>query len=164
MVDVKLLAILPRAIIPLAIWDEVDEEFDKETKIVLKMFGKIVRTWNRKPDFIVQNITQRRLGGDIDLIIGPDISNEAGKKFVYLDKGTSTRHAVMSNPFVPKSRARKIGSWRGRGKAVFVSRQVSQPGIKPREWCDEIRKRRESPFQTKIKWAVARGARGIFIP
>lgn len=161
MVDVLLKMIGPKSVFSDAIFDEVDEEFDKEAEIVLKMFKKITRTWNRKPRFMVKG--RRVFLGDIDLTIGPDITTKAGEKFVYLDQGTSVRHAVMSNPFVPKSRVRKIGAWRGRGGAVFVSRQVRQPGIEARKWTDEIRKRRTPPFQTKIKWAVARGAKRTFI-
>ena len=162
MVSILLKAIGPKGIFTSAIFEEVSDEFDKETKIVLKMLKKVVRTWDKKPRFIVKGSTGG-FGGDIDLTIGPDENTEAGAKFVYLDQGTSVRHAVMSSPFVPKSRVRKIGSWRGRGGAVFVSRQVRQPGIAARNWIDEIRKRRTQPFQTKVRWAVARGARRTFV-
>jgi len=163
MVDVRLEVIKPDKVFSDAISDEVEEEFRIETKVVLKMFKKIVRTWNTKPDFIVKG-KRIGFGKDIDLIIGPDITNKAGRKFFWVDQGTkSPRHALMSNPFVPKSRVRKIGSWRGRGGAVFVSRQIRQPGIKARKWTDEIRKRRTGPFQTKIKRAVARGAKRTFV-
>lgn len=162
MVDIILTPIMPKAIFSDAISDEVIPEYEKEAKIVLKMFRKIVRTWNRKPRFIIKG-SYGNFGREIDLVIGPIVTSEAGKKFVYLDQGTSVRHAIMSNPFVPKSRVRKIGSWRGAGGAVFVSRQVRQPGIKARKWTDEIRKRRTSPFQTKVKRAVARGAKRTFV-
>ena len=162
MVDIILKAIVPTGIFVSAIAEEVSEQYDKEAKVVLKMFKKIVRTWNSPPGFFVKGSTGS-FGREIDLTIGPDTNTKDGAKFAYLDQGTSIRHAVMSNPFVPKSRVRKIGSWRGRGGAVFVSRQVRQPGIEARKWTDEIRKRRTQPFQTNVKRAVARGAHRTFV-
>ncbi len=162
MVSILLKAIGPKGIFTSAIFEEVSDEFDKETKIVLKMLKKVVRTWDKKPRFIVKGSTGG-FGGDIDLTIGPDENTEAGAKFVYLDQGTSVRHAVMSSPFVPKSRVRKIGSWRGRGGAVFVSGQVRQPGNAARNWLEEIRNRRTPAFQTKARRAVARGAERTFV-
>ena len=161
-VRVRLDYIGPTAIRDTAICSEVVDQYNKEAEVVVKMFKKIVKTWNRKPRFVTKGFAGC-FSGEIELTVGPDMRTKAGKKFMYLNDGTSVRRAVMSNPFTAKSRVRKIGSWAGRGGAVFVSRRVSQPGIKARDWIDEIGKRRQGPFGTNIQRAISRGAKGVFV-
>jgi len=89
--------------------------------------------------------------GSLRLTTLPYGNPKAVAKFRWLNEGTRVRHAVMSKDFRPKTRHRTIGSRRGRGGMVFVSRKIRLPGIKAREWTDEIRKRRTPKFQVKVE-------------
>jgi hypothetical protein len=90
-------------------------------------FGVTTQTWQTvDPDF---NIEKKR---------GRRIVSTDNKIYGYLNYGTRVRHALMSPDFSPKTRKRYIGSNKGRGGLVAVSRRIRRPGIKAREFDQAI--------------------------
>jgi hypothetical protein len=80
-------------------------------------------------------------------------------KWRWLDLGTKVRYAVMSKPFVPKTRKGQLNSWVGKGKMLFVSKKHPMPGIKARRFTLALRKKWEGPFKQHIQTAVAKGVK-----
>lgn len=107
------------------------------------LFEKTVETWTDKPEF---KVTEK--AGRVEV-------STNNKIYFYLDKGTSVRYATMSPDFQPKTRARVIGSNRGRGGMVFVSRNHPKPGIEAREFSVIIQERMQSKFKAKFKSVLA---------
>ena len=142
------------------ILEEIVEAQEKEAKLIKGLFEQTVRTWRGKPIFLTKRI---RVRGGIGIYVAPDFRTKNGKKFAWIDAGTSgPRRALMSQDFRPKTRARRLGSTGGHGGAVFVSRRVKQPGIKKREFSPEIQRRRERPFSYNMVRAINRGAKKAF--
>lgn len=86
--------------------------------------------------------------------------------FIYIDQGTHERWAVMSDDFRPRTTKRTLGIKGQQGKAVIrgksamLSRGISvRPGIEPREYSDEIAKRREKKFPALVQKELNKVAR-----
>jgi hypothetical protein len=80
-------------------------------------------------------------------------------KYVWLDLGTKVRYAVMSSPFIAKTRAGQLNSWVGKGKMLNVSKKHPRPGIKARRFTLALRKKWEKPFRDHIAAAVKAAAK-----
>lgn len=83
------------------------------------------------------------------------------KKFNWLEKGTKVRRAIMSKPFIPKTRVRQLNSWRGKGGVVFISKKVKRPGIKARKWTETLYKKWNKPsmFKARMDAAIKKAAK-----
>ena len=68
----------------------------------------------------------------IDLIEGEAEVVLTSRVAFFLDVGTKVRHAVMSDPFSPKTTPNSRFSGPGVGGKVFVSRKVTLPGMTAR--------------------------------
>jgi hypothetical protein len=79
------------------------------------------------------------------------------KIFDYLDRGTSTRHAVMTRDFQPKTRQGYIGSFPGSGHKAFVSTSIDMGGIAARNWTIAIKLKHEDNFGKDVEKAVFEG-------
>jgi hypothetical protein len=102
---------------------------DSMAKDAKKKLEKPTKTWNHTPNFTIEKI----VGRDIKVRISTD-----DEVYYYLDGGTEVRHALMSNPFEPKTQQRSFKARAGKGKAIKVSRSINKPGIKPRMWTDMV--------------------------
>lgn len=109
----------------------------------VKEFEKVTNTWNEKPAFVVR---LRNMSVDVS-------TND--KKFYYLDRGTSVRYAVMSEDFSPKTRVGVLGSSRGRGGMIFVSRRHPKPGIEARGWSVLVQEKIQAKFKTRFRDVIA---------
>jgi hypothetical protein len=139
----------------------------EEGEIVKRMYEKTVRTWSSpKPVFKIE----ARIGAG-----GPrgGISSDSAivnvfttdQKYLWVDLGTQPyvirpRNALFLRFTVggrPKTRPRVIGSGAGsRGSQWVTTRLVRHPGIKAREFTDEITKRRRRPFLRNMEIAFQR--------
>lgn len=135
--------------------DIIEKALEDEGRDVQKEYRKTVATWKGdKPDFeVVTDITR----GDASVLVGPTGSNEALRKFKFLDEGTSIRWALMSQDWKSKTRPRRLKGGRGSGKPVIVGRRAMQargiaprPGIEAREWTPTIQKRRRPKFTRRM--------------
>lgn len=77
----------------------------------------------------------------------------------YLDEGTRVRYATMTPDFQPKTRPRRIASYRGRGGVAYIDRRRPRPGIKAREFSKTIREKWHSRFREHMQAAVDKAAR-----
>lgn len=118
-----------------------------EGRDVKKLYEPTVATWKGdKPFFeILIGLT----GRDASVLVGPNGSKEALKKFKFLDEGTRIRWALMSSDWKSKTKPGSLKSGGGRGRVVVVGRKAMRkprPGIKARGWTPMIKKRRRKPF------------------
>ena len=113
---------LPRVV------DGVIEDTIKQ--VVLPPLDKTVGTWERKPRFTAEPIT-----GGWGARISPLYPWE------YLNRGTRVRYANLSRDWKSKTKPNVIGSFRGSGRVLFISRRHPRPGIQARNWQDMIFRR-----------------------
>lgn len=92
-------------------------------------FGVTVQTWSHKPAFNIKREKYKRTVSTPDQI------------YKYVTRGTRVRRALMSGDFRPKTRTGWIGSNKGRGGVVFISKRVNRPGIKARQFEETIQKK-----------------------
>lgn len=134
----------------------------EETGIVERMYMRVSRGFSSpQPTY---KKTVRLIRGDLR---GTTSTDE--KRMVYLDKGTNTRWAVMSQDFRPRTTPRTLGIKQTRGRTVIRGRKAMtarniapRPGIKPRHYTDEIAKRRKPWFEKKMQRAIGQAARETF--
>lgn len=108
-------------------------------------FEKTTRTWNDKPTFIQDKATTQKLEAQT-------YTNHL--IYFFITRGTRVRYATMTPDFSRKTNPRIIGSRRGRGGVAFISRRFPRPGIKAREFDDEIAKRRQPVLVNRLDKAV----------
>jgi len=108
-----------------------------------KQFAKTYKTWKHKPDFKTV-IEEKR-----SAIIGSTTTTGEGSRdnpYPFITKGTKVRYATMTPDFIAKTKPRIIGSGRGRGGLAFVDTRRPKPGIKAREFEEEVFKKTEPVF------------------
>lgn len=120
----------------------------------VNLFKKTTQTWNDPPGFVSKfNFA----GGEAILwvvITGTDLEIW---KWVWLDEGTSVRHAVMSKDWVSKTTPGQLQSHAGQGRVVNINKNIVRPGIEPRNFAELITKEMELTFASDIQKAVDRG-------
>ena len=115
----------------------VSEGLQEVKDVTLRKFRRTVRTFSApQPQFTAVTSFQ---GG----IVGVDVSTD---HFVYglLDAGTPVRRAIMSRDFVSKTVPGSLKTRRGRGGVVFISKKISRPGIKARNFSSNIAEEMET--------------------
>lgn len=132
--------------------------------LVAADFNKAVATWKEKPKFIKRVVVGNQAGG----ALAKKVTGNAGGVmlevltlsdiFRFLDEGTKIRYATMTKNFQAKTRPRHIGSVRGRGGLLFISRQRPRPGIKAREFTSTIHAKWQPRFFKAMQAALQRGA------
>jgi len=166
MVRIAIIPIVSATMLTGAIGEAVENQIERETKTIVDMYEKTVRTWSKKPNF-TQDI---EIGEDIIVDIGADRSTDEGDHHFYLDYGTSVRYATMVDGYSPKTRANRVGSYGGKtykkgkgGGVAFVSRSRPRPGIEARNWSSLIHQRRSHAVAWNLNLAIKRGTKGLFI-
>lgn len=118
------------------------------------LFKLTTRTWNDPPDF---EYRFRFAGGEAILwvvITGDDLEIW---KWIWLDEGTSIRHAVMSSNWQSKTVVGQLPARAGQGHVVAVSKDIVRPGIEPRDFAEQIATEMEKTFADDIQAAIDRG-------
>lgn len=130
-----------------------------------KDFEKVTKTWEGdKPR--IQTEAKSGVPAFHDSFIAsawPRADNSKGYwKWYWLDEGTRIRYATMTKGFRAKTRKGFIGSVKGKGKMLFVNKQMPRPGIKGRKFTIAIRKKWEPLFKKHMATALekARKASG----
>lgn len=141
-------AILAKPPSKTAFLNALKQEMKKAGEPAKRDFEKTTGTWENKPEF---NITVKELqGNEIELFVGVESNWRKGQQanandiYMFVTRGTSVRHALMSPDFQPKTKPRVIGSSGGRGGVIRVSKAIELPGIEPREWEETITKKNKS--------------------
>lgn len=136
-----------------------------EGEIIRRMYKKTVKTWSApRPIFKVE----ASLGAP-----GPrgGLKSESAsvkvftpsQKYAWVDEGTKGPYRITAKnkPLLifavggkPKTKPNVIGSTQGKPGTMWRSKPfVIHPGIKPRNFSEEIQKRRRKPFYKKMKEA-----------
>jgi len=106
-------------------------------------FGATTRTWDSQPDFTIDSRPGVR-----EVYTTNDV-------YGYLNRGTAVRRAVMVGGFRPKTRHRYIGSNKGKGGVVFISKKLSLPGIEAREFDIAVKEKMDDEVPVKMQRAIA---------
>lgn len=140
--------------------DEFRKAADQMSGQVKKDFEKTTATWKEKPEFEtsvkVGNVAGGKLAKQVTGSasgISLEVSTDSAI-YLYLDEGTEVRYATMSKDFRAKTRPRFIGSRRGRGRKLFVSKKHPRPGIKAREFTKTIAKKWTPAFRDRMNKAM----------
>lgn len=117
-----------------------------------KQFGLTYKTWEHKPSFeetFEETKTQ---------MTGSALAAGEGSKenpYLFVTRGTAVRYATMSPDFQAKSKVRVIGSSSGRGGKLYVDKSRPRPGIKAREFEEEIAKQEQPKFEKRGEIALS---------
>jgi hypothetical protein len=137
--------------------NEILRTLRKEGNEIKLLWNKATNTWTPKPLFKVDT---RVAGVHAEVTV-----STLDKRVFYIDQGTKKRWAVMSNPYSPKSRVRRLQSYRGSGQPIIAGRRAmqargipAQKGIAPRLFSVEIRKLRRTKFFSNMRSAMDRAA------
>lgn len=114
----------------------------------------LVSTWHHKVNFHYE-VHDTPDGIEIKITTDDAI-------FFYLDQGTRVRYATMTEDFVPKTTVRSLKSGPGVGGLAYVDINNPRPGIKAREFMDEIVKNRQKPFDESIERIINEELRRFF--
>jgi hypothetical protein len=148
-------AIKPRKLNIAAVRMEILNALRAEGTVQRNLLKQTVATWEGdKPEF------ETLIGldsGNASVMTGPVGSMLGVKKWNWLNEGTRVRRAVMSRDWRSKTSPRSYRSGAGRGRVVFISRKISMPGIKAREWSRMVQEQRRRPFTTSMMAAMRRG-------
>ena len=129
---------------------------------VMRLYLATVSNWKRRPKFEMDSDISSK---EAYVVVGTN--NDI---YRFLHDGTKERWAVMSVDFQPKTHPRVLGVGPGQGKVVLRGRRQfgarpAQPGIKAREWTQEIIARDKGAFQKAMQEAfdraVQKGGAGI---
>ena len=116
------------------------------------LFEKTQATWEHKAKF---KKTVKETAAKID---GSVLTSGDGSKehpYPFVTRGTKVRRALMTPGFVAKSQKRIIGSGQGQGGVLFVSKRLSLPGIKAREFEEEIGEQMEPRLKAYAEDALS---------
>jgi len=141
----------PERFRPKAFQEAIEDALVEEMADIDALFQQIISTWSDPP---VVNQELKVSHGGISGSVWVD-----DKRMFFLNEGTRIRHAVMSNPYVTKTRVGMIQSRSGRGKVLAVSRKIRRPGIDARNWDELIVKKRRIPYTVRMAKAMAVGAK-----
>jgi hypothetical protein len=104
---------------------------------VIQDYYKIKRTWENKPrhESIIE--CEPKFPA-VSVLFGATGDDQAVKEWNFVNEGTKVRRAIMSKDWKSKSSVKHIGSSAGRGHVVFISKDISLPGIKARKFDEAI--------------------------
>jgi len=107
---------------------------------VIDDYYKIKRTWTNRPrhESILECDPSHPA---VSVYFGAAGDDDAVKEWNFVNEGTRVRRAVMSKDWVSKSGVKHIGSKRGKGHVVFISKDISLPGIEARKFDEAISER-----------------------
>lgn len=135
-------------IVPKKLWNTkklqqvIDNALDGGALLAKTKFDVTSQTWRERPKFLISKKTGERTIYTTDLI------------YKFVSGGTRVRYATMTQGFRPKTRVRKLVSYKGRGGVAFISRKHPRPGITAREYPDEVIKEINKVFPSIVQRAI----------
>lgn len=152
----KVKVIKPKKFNGKAITDELVAGAQDIAKAVESDLRDITASWRHQPTFKVDvQSTPNKITID---------ASTDDKVFIYLDKGTKVRHALMSRDWQSKTRPKSGGATRltsgpGAGKVLVVSRRINRPGIKPRGFVNAVLKSQQRDLTARMEKHLAAGVK-----
>jgi hypothetical protein len=124
---------------------------DMERQII-REFNKTTDTWQGEKPTFKALISLQNPGPTI--VVGPSGSTKGAQKWEWLDKGTRVRYATMSPDWISKTTPNVVGSRAGRGRMLFVNKNIPHPGIEARNWDKIIGKQFAPRFKRRMEEAM----------
>jgi hypothetical protein len=130
---------------------EISFGLAREGARFMRLYMATVANWEVKPEF---SLDVYQDSNEASVVVGTN-----NNVYRFLHDGTRQRWALMTDPFEPKTFVRILGVGPGsggtvlRGRTAFAKagRPTFQPGIKAREWTQEIIKREEKNFEANMQ-------------
>lgn len=144
MFDLK--ELLPKKINMKLILRAAEKQIRKEVDLVFYDFYLTTETWKNRPKF------EKEIVVTGDGVTGKVWTNN--KIYGYINYGTKVRRAVMSRDWKSKTRKGFIGSGQGKGRVVAISKRITRPGIKAREFDKTIVRRLKKRFVKNLQVAI----------
>jgi hypothetical protein len=136
---------------------ELRNQLWKESIEIKRQYKLCVSTFHEKSKFVNEKVPSEK---DAIVRVWTD-----DPRFLWLDKGTKIRWALMSGDWQSKTRPHWVGAGRGKGRAVLVGKRAfrkrglaPRPGIEARHFTEDILKAREKPFKIAMQEAFKIGA------
>lgn len=120
----------------------VEGALNAAAKAVKVDFDVTTQTWRNRPEFKIESQPGERQVATTSPV------------YRFLDKGTKVRYALMSSDFRPKTRTGYIGSNKGAGGVVLVSKKHPRPGIKARRFAKTIAAKWRKQFPAQVRRAL----------
>jgi len=124
----------------------------KYEKLIKEDYYRTTETWRQHHPVFYSNV--RYSGGNPRLTVYTD-------DIVYteIDEGTDIRYSVMSRDFEPKTRARVLRSFPGKGGFAYNDFENPRPGIEPRYFSDTITKKYKDKIIAELRRATIEGVK-----
>lgn len=126
---------------------QINQKFAKRMK---RDFERTTRTWDRHVEF--HQMTE--VGAETAVLV-----YTTDEIYGYVSGGTRVRRALMSPDYDPKTKPGVLDSFPGRGHVVYVSRDLSLPGIEARNFPKLVEKKQGKAYRREIERAIKRAAR-----
>jgi len=147
---VKLLGRKARLLDDKAFRQELARINQKTAKAMKRDFERTTRTWDRHVEF--KQMTE--VGAETAVLV-----YTTDEIYGYVSGGTRVRRALMSPDYDPKTKPGVLDSFPGRGHMVYVSRNLSLPGIEARNFPKLVEKKHGKAYRREIERAIKRAAR-----
>lgn len=122
----------------------------KYEKLILADYYRTVETWENHHPVFDSKISYA--GGEPALLVFTQ-----DPIYRDIDEGTSIRYDVMTEDFVPKTKARVLRSFKGQGGYAYTDHKNPRPGIEPRYFSDTITRKYEDKIVVELRRALRQG-------
>lgn len=127
---------------------------NKQSPKLKELHNKTIRTWDFPPTF---KIKFTYAGGEAELQTMIEGTEKEIWKWLWLNYGTSVRHAILSDDWISKTQTNTLLVSHGRGRVRAVDSRYLGAGIEPRNWTDLIAAEMDKTFADDIQSALNRG-------
>lgn len=122
----------------------------KYERLIKADYYRTTETWKEHHPVFQSKI--RYSGGSPSVSVWTD-----DQVYFEIDGGTPVRYATMTPDFEPKTKARVLASFPGKGKMAYYDPKIPRPGIEPRWFSDEITIKYEAAMAKDIDDATDKG-------
>lgn len=122
----------------------------KHAKRLKRSFERTTRTWEEEVRF--QQLTEVRPEPTV-------VVYTTNRVYGFVSGGTRVRRALMSPDYDPKTKPGVLDSFPGRGRVVYISRNLSLPGIEARRFPELVEKKHAKPYRRDIEGAIRRAVK-----
>ena len=129
---------------------EIAAHNQKMAKRMKRSFERTTRTWEEEVRF--QQITEGRPEPTV-------VIYTTNRIYGFVSGGTRVRRALMSPDYDPKTKPGVLDSFPGRGHVVYISRNLSLPGIEARQFPKLVEKEHRRAYRNGIEQAIRRAVK-----